>query len=306
MSSTTVFPPKKKVIKMPPARSKGMLSVPTIPRMHEIRRNWQKKGLTIGLVPTMGYLHEGHRALIKRASEDCDRVIVSIFVNPLQFGPAEDFERYPRNMKRDRALCLKAGVDALFVPAAKEMYPADFQTYIEVEKLAQGLEGAARPGHFRGVATVVAKLFCACLPDAAYFGQKDYQQAAVIRQMVADLNFPLKIVVCPTVRERSGLAVSSRNSYLGEAERREAAVLYQALLRGAEKWKAKFPPEEVLRIVVDYIKNRSRFEVEYVEASDPKTLLPMREPGRPVVLSLAARLGKVRLIDNVLVGARLN
>jgi pantoate--beta-alanine ligase len=251
-------------------------------------------------------LHEGHRALIKRASEDCDRVIVSIFVNPLQFGTGEDFERYPRDMKRDRALCLKTGVDALLVPTAKEMYPADFQTYIEVEKLAQGLEGAARPGHFRGVATVVAKLFCACLPDVAYFGQKDYQQAAVIRQMVADLNFPLKIVVCPTVRERSGLAVSSRNSYLGEAERREAAVLYQALLRGAEKWKAKFPPEEVLRIVVDYIKNRSRFEVEYVEASDPKTLLPMREPGRPVVLSLAARLGKVRLIDNVLVGARLN
>lgn len=260
----------------------------------------------MGLVPTMGYLHEGHLALIKRARKECERVIVSIFVNPLQFGPAEDFERYPRDMKRDRALCLKAGADVLFVPAGKEMYPDGFQTYIEVEKLAQGLEGAVRPGHFRGVATVVAKLFNACLPDVAYFGQKDYQQAALIRQMVSDLNFPLKIVVCPTVRETSGLAASSRNSYLGESERQEAAVLYRALERGAEKWKAKFPPEEVLRIVKEYIKSYSNFEVEYVEASDPKTLLPVREAGRPAVISLAARLGKVRLIDNILVDARLN
>jgi pantoate--beta-alanine ligase len=274
--------------------------------MQELCRSWQKKGFSIGLVPTMGYLHGGHLSLIKRARKDCERVIVSIFVNPLQFGPTEDFERYPRDMKRDRLLCQKAGVDALFVPSVKEVYPDRFWTYVEVEKLSQGLEGAARPGHFRGVATVVTKLFNACLPNAAYFGQKDYQQAAVIKQMVIDLNFPVKIVVCPTVRELSGLAASSRNSYLSEIERREAAVLYQALLRGAEKWKAKFPPEEVLRIVVDYIKNRSRFEVEYVEASDPKTLLPIRESGRPVVLSLAARLGKVRLIDNILVGARLN
>ncbi len=282
-----------------------MLLIPTVRRMQATSRSWQKKGLTVGLVPTMGYLHEGHLALIKRARNDCERVIVSIFVNPLQFGPSEDFERYPRDMKRDRAFCLKAGVDALFAPSGKEMYPADFQTYVEVEKLSQGLEGAARSGHFRGVVTVVAKLFAACLPDVAYFGQKDYQQAAVIRQMAADLNFPLKIVVCPTVREHSGLAASSRNSYLGESERREAAVLYQALVRGSEKWKAKFPPEEVLRIVKDYIKSHSRFEVEYVEASDPKTLLPVREPGRPAVLSLAARLGKVRLIDNILVAARL-
>jgi len=283
-----------------------MLQVPTVRRMQKRSRGWQTKGFIIGLVPTMGYLHEGHLSLIKRASKDCDRVIVSIFVNPLQFGPAEDFERYPRDMKQDRALCLNAGVDALFVPSGKEMYPADFQPYVEVEKASQGLEGAARPGHFRGVATVVAKLFNACLPDVAFFGQKDYQQAAVIRQMAADLNFPVKIVVCPTVREASGLAASSRNNYLGESERREAAVLYRALLRGAEKWKAKFPPEEVLRIVKDYIQSHSPFEVEYVEASDPKTLLPLREAGRPVVLSLAARLGKVRLIDNILVGARLN
>ncbi len=284
----------------------GMLSVPTVRRMQATSRNWRKKGLAVGLVPTMGYLHEGHLSLIKKAKKSCDRVIVSAFVNPLQFGPAEDFERYPRDMKRDRSLCLKAGVDDLFVPSGKEMYPPDFQTYLDVEKLTQELEGAARPGHFCGVATVVAKLFNACLPDAAYFGQKDYQQAALIRQMAVDLNFPLKIVVCPTVRETSGLAASSRNSYLGESERREAAVLYRALLRGAEKWKAKFPPEEVMRIVKDYIKSHSNFEVEYVEASDPKTLLPVREPGRPVVLSVAARLGKVRLIDNILVGARLN
>ncbi|MGE5692315.1 MAG: pantoate--beta-alanine ligase [Candidatus Zixiibacteriota bacterium] len=282
-----------------------MRQVPTVRRMQALSRSWQKKGLTVGLVPTMGYLHEGHLSLIKRACQECDRMIVSIFVNPLQFGPAEDFERYPRDIKRDRALCLKAGVDALFIPSVKEMYPADFQTCVEVEKLSQEIEGAARPGHFRGVATVVAKLFNACLPDVAYFGQKDYQQSAVIRRMVADLNFPVKIVVCPTVREPSGLAASSRNSYLGEAERREAAVLHRALERGAEKWIAKFSPEEVLRIVQDYIRSHSNFEVEYVEASDPKTLLPVREAGRPTVLSLAARSGKVRLIDNVLVGAKL-
>lgn len=274
--------------------------------MQQNSRGWQKKGLSVGLVPTMGYLHEGHLSLIKRAAQSCDRVIASIFVNPLQFGPSEDFERYPRDIKRDRALCLKAGVDVLFVPSGKEIYPVDFQTYVEVEKLSQGLEGAARPGHFRGVATVVAKLFNACLPDAAFFGQKDYQQAVVIRRMAADLNFPVKIVVCPTVRGRSGLAASSRNSYLGESERRAAAVLYRALQLGAEKWKAKFPLEEVLRIVKDYIRSHSSFEIEYIEASDPKTLLPVREPGRPAVLSLAARLGKVRLIDNILVGARLN
>lgn len=274
--------------------------------MQLLSQSWQKKGEFVGLVPTMGYLHEGHLSLIKRACKVCDRVIVSIFVNPLQFGPAEDFERYPRDMKRDRALCSKAGVDALFIPSAKEMYPAGFQSYVEVEKLSQGLEGAARPSHFRGVATVVAKLFNACLPDVAFFGQKDYQQAAVIKQMAADLNFPLKIVVCPTVRERSGLAASSRNSYLGETERKEAAVLYQALQRGAEKWKAQFSPEEVIRIVRDYIANHSHFEIDYVQISDPKTLLSVREAGRSVVLSLAAWRGKVRLIDNILVGARLN
>ncbi|MGH8003277.1 MAG: pantoate--beta-alanine ligase [Limisphaerales bacterium] len=283
-----------------------MLLVPTVRRMQLISRNWQKKGLTVGLVPTMGYLHEGHLSLVKRAVQKCDRVIVSIFVNPLQFGPSEDFECYPRDLKKDRSLCLKAGVDVLFIPSAKEMYPVEFKTGVEVEKLSQGLEEAARPGHFRGVATVVAKLFNACLPDIAYFGQKDYQQAVVIKRMAADLNFPVKIVVCPTVREISGLAASSRNSYLGNSERKEAAVLYRALQLGGEKWKAQFPPEEVLGIVKDYIKSHSSFDVEYVEASDPKTLLPVREPGRPVVLSLAARLGKVRLIDNIVVRARLN
>ena len=254
----------------------------------------------------MGYLHEGHLALIKKATKSCDRVILSIFVNPLQFGPAEDYKRYPRDIKRDRVLCLKAGVDALFTPSAKEMYPSDFQTYVELEKVTRGLEGAVRPGHFRGVATVVAKLFNACIPKVAFFGQKDYQQATVIKQMVADLNFPIKILVCPTVREASGLAASSRNGYLGEPERKEASVLYRALQLGTEKWRAKVPAVEVIRIVRDYIKNHSSFEIDYIEASDPKTLEPVRETGGPVVLSLAARLGKVRLIDNTLVGARLN
>lgn len=282
-----------------------MRLISTVRKMQQTGRNWQKKGLSVGLVPTMGYLHEGHLSLIKRAFQSCDRVIVSIFVNPLQFGPAEDFQRYPRDLKRDRALCSKAGVDILFLPSGNEMYPSDFQTYVEVERVSQGLEGAARPGHFRGVATVVARLFNACLPNVAFFGQKDYQQSVVIKQMVADLGFPLKIVVCPTIRESSGLATSSRNSYLSETERKEATVLYRALSLGAEKLKAKSAVEEAVAEVKGYIKNHSSFEIDYVEASDPKTLLPVREPGRPAVLSLAARLGKVRLIDNILVNARL-
>lgn len=274
--------------------------------MQKLVRGWQKRGLVVGLVPTMGYLHEGHLALIKKAAQRCDRVIVSVFVNPLQFGPAEDFERYPRDFKKDHSLCLKAGVDALFVPSVKEVYPPDFQTYIEVERLSQGLEGAARPGHFRGVATVVAKLFNACSPDIAFFGQKDYQQAVIIKQMVKDLNFPIKIVVCPTVRERSGLAASSRNSYLDDSGRKAAAVLYEALKLGAEKWQAGVDADEVLKSMCAHIKRQPGFEIDYIEASDPKTLLPVREPGHPVVLSLDARLGKVRLIDNILVRARLN
>lgn len=274
--------------------------------MQRKSRDWRKKSLLVGLVPTMGYLHEGHLSLVKKAKKDCDRVIVSIFVNPLQFGPGEDFTRYPRDLKRDRSLCLKAGADVLFTPSEKEMYPTDFQTYVEVEKVTQSLEGAARPGHLRGVATVVAKLFNACLPDAAYFGQKDFQQAMVIKQMVRDLNFPLKVVVCPTVREASGLAASSRNSYLSGPEREAAGVLYQALQMGAKKLAAKLPVEEALAEVRGLIASRSGFEVEYVEASDPVTLEPVRDPGCPMVLFLVARLGKVRLIDNVLVNARLN
>ena len=274
--------------------------------MQKKSRDWHKKGLSVGFVPTMGYLHEGHLALVKRAKKDCGRVIVSIFVNPLQFGPSEDFTRYPRNIKRDHEICSKAGVDVLFIPPEKEMYPPDFQTCVEVEKAAQGLEGAARPRHFRGVATVVAKLFNACLPDVAFFGQKDYQQAVVIKQMVRDLNFHMKIMVCPTVREPNGLAASSRNSYLTELERKEAAVLYQALKLGAEKLAAKLPVEEALAEVRGLIASCSGFAIEYVEASDPKTLEPVREVGKPAVLSLAAKLGKVRLIDNILVGARLN
>ncbi len=281
-----------------------MLQISTIRQMRKKSRDWRKKSLTIGFVPTMGYLHEGHLSLMKKARKDCDRVTVSIFVNPLQFGPAEDFARYPRDLKRDRALCSKAGVDVLYIPSEKEMYPPDFQTGVEVEKAAKGLEGAARPGHFRGVCTVVAKLFNACLPDAAYFGQKDYQQAVVIQQMARDLGFPLKIVVCPTVRESSGLAASSRNSYLSDTERKEAAILYQALQLGAKKLTSGAPVEEALAEVRGLIASRSGFAIEYVEASDPKTLEPVREVGKPVVLSLVAKLGKVRLMDNILVNAR--
>lgn len=297
-SNITASPPKKKAI--------NLQQITSIRQMQKKSRDWHKKGFSVGFVPTMGYLHEGHLSLVKKAKKDCDRVVVSIFVNPLQFSPGEDFTRYPRDMKRDRSLCLKAGVDVLFTPSEKEIYPSDFQTYVEVEKVTQGLEGAARPGHLRGVASVVAKLFNVCLPDAAYFGQKDYQQAVVIKQMVRDLNFPLKVILCPTVREASGLAASSRNSYLSGPERGEAAVLYRALQLGAKKLSADAPVEEALAEVRGLIASRSGFEIEYVEASDPVTLEPVREVGKPVVLSLAAKLGKVRLIDNILVKARLN
>jgi pantoate--beta-alanine ligase len=253
----------------------------------------------LGLVPTMGYLHEGHLALVRRARADCASVGVSIFVNPTQFGPQEDLASYPRDLERDLGLLEGACVDIVWAPEADEMYPPGYQTYIIVGETAEPLEGAVRPGHFRGVATVVAKLFNAFMPDRAYFGQKDAQQAAVIQRMARDLNFPLEVIICPTVRESDGLAMSSRNTYLAPEERRAAVVLNGALSAARDAYETGERGAEALRAAMrDFLAAEPRAQTEYVSAADPDTLRELEHVDRSVLLSLAVRIGKTRLIDN--------
>lgn len=254
----------------------------------------------LGLVPTMGYLHEGHLSLARRAREECATVVLSIFVNPLQFGPSEDLERYPRDEDRDLALAGEAGVGAVFIPDVREMYPAGFTTEVRVRGLEDVLEGAARPGHFAGVATVLAKLLNLVGPDRMYMGQKDAQQAVVTRRMISDLDFPARLVVCPTVREPDGLAMSSRNVYLGPEERAAAAVLYRALTTARES--GNRTPEVLEEIVRETVTMEPLVELEYVSANDAASLGPVTAGTREVLISLAARVGKTRLIDNVVIG----
>ncbi|MDK2854839.1 MAG: pantoate--beta-alanine ligase [Bacillota bacterium] len=261
----------------------------------------RRAGKSIGLVPTMGYLHEGHLSLIRRARAECDFVVVSIFVNPLQFGPQEDYNTYPRDLNRDTRLAAEAGADVIFHPTPEEMYPAGFQTHVEVEKLSQGLCGAFRPGHFRGVATVVTKLFNIVGPDRAYFGEKDAQQLAIIRRMVRDLNLDVEIVPMPIVRESDGLALSSRNTYLSPAERRAATVLYRALVYGRDLIAAG--ERDGLR-VRDAVRRTLESEplvsrIDYVAVVDPDTLEEKTTLSGSVMLAVAAYIGKVRLIDNI-------
>lgn len=256
----------------------------------------------LGLVPTMGALHEGHLSLVRRAREECDHVGVSIFVNPTQFGPQEDLSRYPRDLERDRRLLEPLGVDVVWTPTPQEMYPSGFQTWVTVEDVAQPLEGRARPGHFRGVATVVAKLFNAFTPHVAYFGQKDAQQVVVIKQMVRDLNFPLEIVVCPTVREPDGLALSSRNAYLNPAERQAATVLYRALSAAREAYAAGERNADALRAILSAtLAAEPLARADYVSVADPDTLAELTTVERGALLSLAVRVGSTRLIDNIVV-----
>jgi pantoate--beta-alanine ligase len=253
----------------------------------------------LGLVPTMGFLHEGHLALVRRARTECASVGVSIFVNPTQFGPQEDLARYPRDLERDLRLLEQAGADVVWAPEADEVYPPGYQTYVNVEQVALPLEGTTRPGHFRGVATVVAKLFNAFAPDRAYFGQKDAQQVAVIRQMARDLNFELEIVVCPTVRESDGLAMSSRNTYLDPEERRAAAVLYRALSAARSAYQRGERNAENLRAAMGRcLAAEPLARVEYVSAADPDTMQELDRMERSALLSMAVRIGKIRLIDN--------
>jgi pantoate--beta-alanine ligase len=254
----------------------------------------------LGFVPTMGYLHEGHLALVRQARAENSSVAVSIFVNPTQFGPQEDFEKYPRDPKRDLALLEKEGTDVVFMPSAGEIYPPQFNSWVEVGKIMERLEGVSRPGHFRGVATVVAKLFNIVRPDKAYFGQKDAQQLIVIRKMVADLDMDLEVIAVPTVREDDGLAMSSRNTYLNPEERKAAVVLYQALTLAQELFSGGERDAQAIRHqMTELIQKQPLAEIDYISIADAETLDELDEVKPPALVSLAVKIGKTRLIDNI-------
>ncbi|MGH2619549.1 MAG: pantoate--beta-alanine ligase [Anaerolineales bacterium] len=256
-----------------------------------------------GLVPTMGFLHDGHLSLVRRAKAECASVGVSIFVNPAQFGPAEDLGSYPVDLQRDLDLLRHEQVDLVWTPEREDLYPPGFQTWVELENLTQRLEGKSRPGHFRGVTTIVTKLFHAFQPDRAYFGQKDAQQVVVIRRMVKDLNFPIEVVVCPTVRGPEGLAMSSRNSYLSPRERAAAAVLYRTLTAAELAFRSGQTDAESLRLRMrEVLISERRAQPEYVSVADPDTLEELEGPVERGLLSLAVLIGKTRLIDNLLIG----
>lgn len=274
-----------------------------IETVDEVRR--LRRGLTgsLGLVPTMGFLHRGHLDLVRQARAAHDLVAVSIFVNPTQFGPREDFARYPRDLERDLALLAHEQVDLVWTPPVEEVYPPGYSSYVVVEGLTDRLEGAARPGHFRGVATVVCKLFTVIEPDQAYFGQKDAQQVLVIRRMTRDLNLPVELVVCPTIREPDGLALSSRNIFLDPAERRAAPAIYQGLSAAAAQYGAGERQAEILRALVrSAIESAGLFQIEYISVADPETLIELDVVSGRALISLAARLGTTRLIDNIVLG----
>jgi pantoate--beta-alanine ligase len=276
-------------------------TIDNIPRMSTLVKMLKKEGKSIGFVPTMGYLHEGHLGLVRQAKKHTDIVVMSIFVNPIQFGRNEDFDKYPRDLKRDEELARGAGVDVVFCPSLKEMYPEGYSTYVDVEGLTEGLCGASRPGHFRGVATVVAKLFCIVKPDIAYFGQKDAQQAFVIKKMVRDLNMDMEIKMLPTVREKDGLAMSSRSAYLSEGERKDAAILFQALkaaealIDGGEKESRK-----IVKAMEETIKQKPSAKIDYIAVVDTKRLKPVQNVSGEVLIALAVFIGKTRLIDNII------
>jgi len=274
----------------------------TIPEFKQAR---QEVTASVGFVPTMGYLHEGHLVLARRAKVENGIVAVSIFVNPTQFGPTEDFARYPRDPDRDLSLLEKEGVDWVFMPSVEDMYPQGSSSWVDVEKVTDRLEGAIRHGHFRGVATVVAKLFNIVQPTRAYFGQKDAQQVVVIKKMVADLNMKLEVVVVPTVREPDGLAMSSRNVYLNPQERQAALVLWKSLNLARQLWLEGERKAEIVRQqMASLIQKEPLARIEYISIAHPETLEELTEIDQPVLVSLAVRVGKTRLIDNVTLGSQ--
>jgi pantoate--beta-alanine ligase len=277
--------------------------VTTIDEVRRAVRNAQAAGETIGFVPTMGALHAGHLSLVDASEAECDRTVVSIFVNPTQFGPNEDQDRYPRTLERDCQLLADHGCWLVFAPTAKEVYPAGFETYVEVGSVAEPLEGAIRPGHFRGVATVVLKLFQMVPADRAYFGRKDYQQSLVVKRMIADFNLPIQLIVCPTVREADGLAMSSRNAYLNAEERQQATALWRSL-QLAESL-AKDGEKDVAKITAamhDVLSAAKINKVDYIAFLAEDTVEPVCQIIGPTVVALAARVGQARLIDNHRIG----
>jgi pantoate--beta-alanine ligase len=295
-----------------------MRIIPNAAAMQKHALQWKRRGIRAGFVPTMGYLHAGHLSLVREARKRVGKngkIVVSIYVNPTQFAPTEDLAKYPRDLKRDLKLCRNAGVDVVFTPNDAEMYPVgssrrndrtaqravptSFSTYVVEEQLSQGMEGASRPTHFRGVTTVVAKLFNLVLPDVAVFGQKDFQQAAIIKRMVADLNFPVKIIVAPTKREPDGLAMSSRNKFLDAEQRAQAVILFHAMQ--AARLAAKRKPVSATRLKADlkkFITAAPQARLDYVEFFDPDTLMPVSKVTHGTQMALAVFVGKTRLIDN--------
>ena len=280
-----------------------MKSPKKVIRLSDLRSFRMKLPEPVGLVPTMGFLHEGHLSLVRQARKECASVVVSIFVNPTQFGPAEDLSKYPRDLERDLQLMSSAGVDLVWTPTMEEMYPAGYQTWVSLEELMKPLEGSMRPGHFRGVATVVSKLFNCVQPQKAYFGQKDAQQAAVIRRMSADLNFPIEVVICPIVREADGLAMSSRNIYLDARERQAALVLNRSLNAARSAYEKGERNASVLRkLVTDIVNAEPLARLQYVSCADNETLMELESLTGKTLLSMAVFLGKTRLIDNLVLG----
>jgi pantoate--beta-alanine ligase len=281
-----------------------MIILRTVPELRTFIHDWQHQGQTIGLVPTMGYLHDGHLSLIDHTKPNCDRLIVSIFVNPTQFAPGEDLDRYPRNFERDEKLVADHGAHAIFYPDSKEMYSDGFRTFVIVEGLGNVLCGRTRPTHFRGVTTIVAKLFHLTRCDVAAFGQKDYQQTLLIRRMAEDLNFDVQILVCPTVREADGLAMSSRNSYLSPEERGRAPILYNTLIKGQQLCLAgENDAGKIKQEMKKMAKTIPGVSVDYLEVVDANDLRTLQKITGPAVLAGAVWVGSTRLIDNVIIGA---
>ena len=278
-----------------------MKIVGTVKEVREQVKEWKKQGLSVGFVPTMGYLHEGHKSLMDAARKGNDKVVVSIFVNPMQFGPTEDLATYPRDLDHDAALCESAGVDLIFHPEAEEMYEKDFCSFVDMTGLTEGLCGKTRPIHFRGVCTVVNKLFNIVTPDHAYFGQKDGQQLAVIKRMVRDLNMDIEIVGCPIVREEDGLAKSSRNTYLSPKERKAALILSKTVALGKELAKTEKDANKVVEAMKKNIETEPLAKIDYVEAVDALSMAPVEKLEGTCMLAMAVYIGKTRLIDNTLI-----
>ncbi len=276
-----------------------MRVVKNIKEVRDAVKEWKVQGLSVGFVPTMGYLHEGHESLIKKAVKDNDRVVVSIFVNPMQFGPTEDLDKYPRDLERDSKLCENAGANLIFHPEKEEMYFEDFSSYVDINGLSDELCGKSRPIHFRGVCTVVTKLFNIVNPDRAYFGEKDAQQLAIIRRFVRDLNIDIEIIGCPIIREEDGLAKSSRNTYLSKEERQAALILSQSLNLAKD---AINSGERNSSVVIDIISNNIKKEplakIDYIEVVDSLAMKPVKTIEKSVLVAIAVYIGKTRLIDN--------